>query len=504
MKRWATGVLLSILGTGVGRDGQAEEFYLIGPRAMGMGGAGVATTRGALSTYWNPAALAPPRTPRVDTFFDLGIGASAGGTATNDVVAQIDALIDLADGIDFNDLENSLDSGNELSDADLRNVLALINSIENLDAAGTGLVANVEAGLNLRFGRLGISGLGIFNAGGLTNVDTTLLTLGNNGIDGIVGSGSNVPATPEGQALANSIASDLASQGVADSQRIANELVFQAEASGADVADPGFQGLLDDVIQATNDAQGNPVGTDEFFSGNQSGLDLRGIMLQEYAVGYAHPFFDLVSVGAAAKFLYATTYFNPFTLGNLNDFGDVLNEIKNDSLKEEDINFGLDVGALVTPTDWIAVGIVGKYLNRPEFDLEGPGDYTIDPQARAGVALGPFAGLTLAADVDLTSNETDAFPGYQSQLVGGGVEYNLNEWDILFLRGGVSKNVGEADESVVIHAGLGARVFGVALDLAGMLAPEFTDINTSADGSSDEIPERVGLAVMLSFNVPLD
>ena len=41
----------------------AEEWAIIGPRAMGMGGAGVAVTRGGLSTYWNPAALAPPRVP---------------------------------------------------------------------------------------------------------------------------------------------------------------------------------------------------------------------------------------------------------------------------------------------------------------------------------------------------------------------------------------------------------------------------------------------------------
>ena len=35
----------------------AEEFHIVGSRAMGMGGAGVAVTRGVLSTYWNPAGL---------------------------------------------------------------------------------------------------------------------------------------------------------------------------------------------------------------------------------------------------------------------------------------------------------------------------------------------------------------------------------------------------------------------------------------------------------------
>lgn len=37
---------------------QAVEFVITGPRAMGMGGAGVASTTDSLATYWNPAALA--------------------------------------------------------------------------------------------------------------------------------------------------------------------------------------------------------------------------------------------------------------------------------------------------------------------------------------------------------------------------------------------------------------------------------------------------------------
>ena len=39
-------------------DGNAVEFAIVGPRAMGMGGAGVAITTDALATYWNPAGLA--------------------------------------------------------------------------------------------------------------------------------------------------------------------------------------------------------------------------------------------------------------------------------------------------------------------------------------------------------------------------------------------------------------------------------------------------------------
>ncbi len=40
----------------------AVEFVTVGPRASGMGGAGVAVTTDALATYWNPAGLAMTQT----------------------------------------------------------------------------------------------------------------------------------------------------------------------------------------------------------------------------------------------------------------------------------------------------------------------------------------------------------------------------------------------------------------------------------------------------------
>lgn len=45
----------------------AVEFVIVGPRAIGMGGAGVATTTDALATYWNPAALAMSKEVDVKT-----------------------------------------------------------------------------------------------------------------------------------------------------------------------------------------------------------------------------------------------------------------------------------------------------------------------------------------------------------------------------------------------------------------------------------------------------
>jgi hypothetical protein len=51
-------ILLYFLLPLVAMPAVAEEFAIVGPRAAGMGGAGVAVTTDAYATYWNPAGLA--------------------------------------------------------------------------------------------------------------------------------------------------------------------------------------------------------------------------------------------------------------------------------------------------------------------------------------------------------------------------------------------------------------------------------------------------------------
>ena len=65
---------------------QRQNLCIAGPRAMGMGGAGVAVTTNALATYWNPAGLAMTQT--------VDIRAQGGGQAT-DRLGLGDALHDL-------------------------------------------------------------------------------------------------------------------------------------------------------------------------------------------------------------------------------------------------------------------------------------------------------------------------------------------------------------------------------------------------------------------------
>jgi hypothetical protein len=62
MRLFLRHILLPTVLAGLATQAMAMEFVTVGPRATGMGGAGVAVTTDALATYWNPAGLAMTQT----------------------------------------------------------------------------------------------------------------------------------------------------------------------------------------------------------------------------------------------------------------------------------------------------------------------------------------------------------------------------------------------------------------------------------------------------------
>lgn len=67
----------------------AVEFAIVGPRAAGMGGAGVAVTTDAYATYWNPAGLAMSKS------LEIRIQGTTQGTDRLDIANALDDLNDL-------------------------------------------------------------------------------------------------------------------------------------------------------------------------------------------------------------------------------------------------------------------------------------------------------------------------------------------------------------------------------------------------------------------------
>ena len=120
-------VTLALLLLAMNGHALAAEFVIVGPRQMGMGGAGVAITTDALATYWNPAGLAMTQT--------VDVRIVGGGQA-------IDRL-GIADAI--NDLENF--NPNDTSPANIAKAQDIANRI-NRPGANTSF--NGAAGLYIK------------------------------------------------------------------------------------------------------------------------------------------------------------------------------------------------------------------------------------------------------------------------------------------------------------------------------------------------------------------
>jgi len=138
MLRTIQALLLSTAVAGTASQALAVEFVTVGPRATGMGGAGVAVTTDSLATYWNPAGLAM--------------------TQTVDIRAQGTGLV--IDRRGFGDTIRDMDDFNP-NNPNISANLALARDIaDRLNQSGATLSLNGSAGLYLK-GHLGEHAFGV-------------------------------------------------------------------------------------------------------------------------------------------------------------------------------------------------------------------------------------------------------------------------------------------------------------------------------------------------------
>jgi hypothetical protein len=83
-------ILICFLLSLVATPAVAVEFAVVGPRAAGMGGAGVAVTTDAYATYWNPAGLAMVKS------MDIRIQGTVQVTGREGIVKALDDLKDFS------------------------------------------------------------------------------------------------------------------------------------------------------------------------------------------------------------------------------------------------------------------------------------------------------------------------------------------------------------------------------------------------------------------------
>jgi hypothetical protein len=336
----------------------AVEFAVVGARAVGMGGAGVAVTSDAYATYWNPAGLAMTKT------IDIRVGVSAQAIDRLGIKDTID------DVKDFNT--------SDISQANINKANEIANRINR---AGASLSAIGAAGVYIK------------------------------GYYGEHAFGFNV--------------SDVATAGMFVSRPV-------TVTSGGGTVSLNGQ------------------------------MALNGLEARQAVMSYAYAFMDrLFSLGVSAKLIQGAAYTGTATIQGGNDvsLSDNLGKAKTSTA------FGIDVGAMFRPSSWLRAGIVAKDINQPKFDTPAGGEFKLNPQVRAGVALNPWDTLTLTADVDVTKNKT-LVPDIKSQVISVGAEQTILS-ELLSLRIGAFKNTADANSYITPTAGFGVRVFALRVDLGG-------------------------------------
>lgn len=514
----------------------AMDSHVVGPRALGMGGAGTAAVDDHTASYWNPGmygffsrtgedgaklAADPNHVGRKD----WGVGI-VDASVHVDVRGELANLIEVASAVDLSDVA-TLGTGGE---DDLKAAMATLAMIEDFtpDRDTVSFAANIGVA-NIRIGHFGI-GLRIFAEGiaSLSDVDRINVGIGTDSITSIAQEINNPSVSPSGWTsghnatlITGSAASNLdaamLAAGVVDASARAEAIskldyaASQAGLSADQVAQmTAVGGSLYDAILASTDPS-------KSFENNTTAAFSAGYSVTEVPISYGHAINDHLAVGGSLKLMVGKVAAAKVRL--LDDNADVA-ELLQDSLDDakQTVTAGVDLG-VVLRNSWAQVGLTARNINSPvleggtyqdadgrDFDVE---DVTLEPQVSLGVALYPFETLCLTADLDLiecstvfeTTTDGHMPAGvdrtlrveYASQRLGGGVEWNA--FRFLALRAGASTDLAETDAGTMLHAGVGVNLWAVRLDLAGAVSTD----TVTVDGDDYPRAADVSLGLMVDF-----
>ncbi|MFI5119252.1 MAG: conjugal transfer protein TraF [Thermoanaerobaculia bacterium] len=252
--------------------------------------------------------------------------------------------------------------------------------------------------------------------------------------------------------------------------------------------DWGYSGLSARVDLVHTALGVNPATSIAF---NDSAAAFRGLELKDLALSKSMSFFlGRLTVGAAVHALQGTTYTKEesvFTVDVSDPFSLAQRALTGTARSHTD--WSVDVGGLVS-LGVVKVGGAWKGINKPSFPFadDGPAadrgrSVTYGQQARIGASAKiPVVGLLVAADYDLTVNDT-LVPGMRVRQLGGGVEWQIL---VVAVRAGASVNLESPDRSPAFTGGAGVVLGPAKVDLGAWYWT-----NRSALGVS--LTARVGL-----------
>ena len=233
--------------------------------------------------------------------------------------------------------------------------------------------------------------------------------------------------------------------------------------------DWGFSGLTarTDLVHTALGA--NPATSIAF---NNSAAVFRGLELRDLALSKSMSFFlGRVTVGASVHALFGSTYTKEESVF-ATEVGEPWNLAQRALTGRErsHTDFSFDVGGLVSLGP-VHVGGVVRGINKPTFSFadDGPAadrgrSVTYGQQARIGASVKiPVVGLLVAADYDLTANET-LVDNLRVRQVGGGVEWTIL---LVVVRAGASVNLESPNKAPAYTGGAGLTIGPAKVDLGG-------------------------------------
>ena len=417
----------------------AGEFHSLGHYSTSMGGVGVASAKGSMAGYFNPALLTQSKT-KVEVALGVGVA-----LRENNIGEQLDTLQNL-------ELTDTLDRiANGISTA------VPINQTTLQGANRTEDKKNIEEATDI------LKSLGSKN--GLAIMPTAYLsTQVNEYAIGVYSTG------------------DISATAVVDSNRL--DLSVKGDDGKYYNYNPNND-QYSEITQAEYEANSLEAAIGE---NGTTHVNIKGLVLLEVPVSYAKAF-ELdqgeLSVGGSLKFMKGSTFVKRIDIDSEENTDENLDDNKKDSS-----NVGLDLGVLFKPSkvENLSIGLVARNINSPKFDTTDGGSLKADMQLRTGLLYNYSDNVELAMDLDLTSNET-FIPGYDSQQLGMGVNYKPASW--VSLRAGLMQNLANSNEGLIYSAGFGIGVDALSLDVAAQMASK------SGNYDGEDIPKFAKVNVAL-------
>jgi len=458
---------------------EGGEWAIVGPRALGMGGANVAVANDATASYWNPGAFG---------FFSNPTGGDYGKRDWSAQLPEVGVGVQVHEdlGEELNKISqfdfDTLDSG-QISAASVSDFIQLVSALKSFDAnQNRAITVLANGGSRVQVGHFGIGGylsgsvsakgdLDLVNispvsSGAATDTIAALSdTIANNFNDGSpVPTGDYFFATdPTAETSLITNISILPGWDITTATNFVQAVDYGLGQAGITVP-PEITTLIADVAQLASDTVLSGGGS---FSDNESKLLFKGIAVLETPLTYGRAITDDFAIGGNFKYMQARVYDISVPIFDT-QFEDALGTATDTFIEKN--NFGIDLGLLYRFGDDLRVGLVGRNLNSPKFDV-----FKEKPQIRAGFAYKPISFVTLATDVDLTQNETTVGSDFKSQNFGAGMELRL--FKILQVRGGAYKNLAQNDIGLVYTAGMGLNLWLINLDLGVSMASENNKID---------------------------